>query len=233
MELRGLNVDMLKGTALKDIKLNFNGKLVDVWKIHPDRCSVEFVLPADVLNEEKDIEVGVLAKGESKHHVDFVFRNVVGSNVVGVTHLDNEEEMEAEEMNSLASRQERFLARLRGEGRPNHILFEQCVAEFFGVAFIAIFGVGVVCTATLTGAQAGVFQVAVVWGFGVSFAIYSTASISGAHLNPAVRQSFFPIHPAPFQIQKQTFNRASHPQRTPWDSVPHTFWDGEDSQRQH
>jgi len=41
-----------------------------------------------------------------------------------------------------------------------------------------------------TGAQIGIFQVAVVWGLGIATAIYLTASLSGAHLNPAVTISF-------------------------------------------
>jgi glycerol uptake facilitator protein len=36
----------------------------------------------------------------------------------------------------------------------------------------------------------GTFQVAIVWGIGIATAIYLTASLSGAHLNPAVTVSF-------------------------------------------
>lgn len=60
------------------------------------------------------------------------------------------------------------------------------VGEFFGTFILAFFGCGSVCAAVLTGAQVGVFQVAVVWGLGIATAIYLTGSLSGAHLNPAV-----------------------------------------------
>jgi glycerol uptake facilitator protein len=46
-----------------------------------------------------------------------------------------------------------------------------------------------VCAAVLTGAQVGVFQVAIVWGLGIATAIYLTGALSGAHLNPAVTVS--------------------------------------------
>ena len=36
----------------------------------------------------------------------------------------------------------------------------------------------------------GIFQVAIVWGIGISTAIYLTGSLSGAHLNPAVTVGF-------------------------------------------
>jgi glycerol uptake facilitator protein len=51
------------------------------------------------------------------------------------------------------------------------------------------FGCGSVCAAVTTGAQVGVFQVAIVWGLGIATAIYLCGSLSGAHLNPAVTLS--------------------------------------------
>ena len=69
-------------------------------------------------------------------------------------------------------------------------LREEIVAELIGTAMMVFFGVGSVHVAVLTGALIGLWQVAVVWGLGVGLSIYATASISGAHLNPAVTIAF-------------------------------------------
>jgi glycerol uptake facilitator protein len=58
--------------------------------------------------------------------------------------------------------------------------------ELIGTFVLVFFGVGVVNAAVVTGAQMGLWQVAVVWAIGVSLAIYASASLSGAHLNPAI-----------------------------------------------
>ncbi len=60
------------------------------------------------------------------------------------------------------------------------------LGELVGTFILTFFGCGVVAASVTTGAQSGVFQVAIVWGIGVALAIYSTAALSGAHLNPAV-----------------------------------------------
>jgi glycerol uptake facilitator protein len=60
------------------------------------------------------------------------------------------------------------------------------IGEFVGTFILVFFGCGSVCAAVTTGAQVGVFQVAIIWGLGIATAIYLTAALSGAHLNPAV-----------------------------------------------
>ncbi|MBI1849166.1 MAG: MIP family channel protein [Planctomycetes bacterium] len=61
-----------------------------------------------------------------------------------------------------------------------------CLGEFLGTFILVFFGVGSVHTAVATGAQVGLWQVAIVWGTGITLAIYSTAALSGAHINPAI-----------------------------------------------
>ena len=69
-------------------------------------------------------------------------------------------------------------------------LLRACVGEVVGTFLLVLFGTGAVASSVLTGAQMGLWQVAVVWGFGITLAIYVTAAVSGAHLNPAVSLAF-------------------------------------------
>ncbi len=73
---------------------------------------------------------------------------------------------------------------------PNPPLISQVVAEVIGTFLLIFFGCGAVHAAVLTGAQQGLWQVAIVWGVAIMLAIYSVGGISGAHINPAMTLAF-------------------------------------------
>ena len=58
--------------------------------------------------------------------------------------------------------------------------------EALGTFILVFFGISAVAVSVLFAAHSGLFQVAMVWGIGVSIAIYCTRHLSCAHLNPAV-----------------------------------------------
>ncbi|MGL5567115.1 MAG: aquaporin, partial [Plesiomonas sp.] len=62
----------------------------------------------------------------------------------------------------------------------------QCIAEFIGTGLLIFFGLGCVAAANLAGAALSLWEISIIWGVGVAMAIYLTAGVSGAHLNPAV-----------------------------------------------
>lgn len=72
------------------------------------------------------------------------------------------------------------------------------LGELAGTYLLVLFGTGAVAAAVLTGAQVGLWQVAVVWGFGVTLAIYASEGLSGAHLNPAISLAFALLRPQAF-----------------------------------
>lgn len=58
--------------------------------------------------------------------------------------------------------------------------------EGIGTFVLTLFGCGSVAVAILFGEYSGIFQVGLIWGIGVTLAIYLTRHLSCAHLNPAV-----------------------------------------------
>jgi glycerol uptake facilitator protein len=64
--------------------------------------------------------------------------------------------------------------------------FRVYLAEGLGTFILILFGCGAVHSSVLTGSQSGLWQVAIVWGMGVTLAAYSVGGVSGAHINPAM-----------------------------------------------
>lgn len=71
------------------------------------------------------------------------------------------------------------------------------IGELLGTFVMVFFGCGAVTSAVTSDALVGVFPVAIIWGLGVVIAIYLTASLSGAHLNPAVTVTMAFFHHFP------------------------------------
>ncbi|MBV6817828.1 propanediol diffusion facilitator PduF [Rahnella sp. PD12R] len=62
----------------------------------------------------------------------------------------------------------------------------QCLAEFLGTGLFLFFGISCLAAVKVAGASFGLWEICIVWGLGISLAVYLTAGISGAHLNPAI-----------------------------------------------
>ena len=73
-------------------------------------------------------------------------------------------------------------------GKPS--LAKMCLAEFVGTYLLVLLGCGAVHAAVLTGAQSGLWQVAIIWGIAIMLAVYIVGAISGAHINPAITLAF-------------------------------------------
>jgi len=66
---------------------------------------------------------------------------------------------------------------------------KEFIGETLGTFLLVLFGCGSVAVSILFGAYNGILQIAMVWGVGVTLAIYLTRHLSCAHLNPAVSLS--------------------------------------------
>jgi len=64
------------------------------------------------------------------------------------------------------------------------------LGELLGTFILVFFGCGSVAVSILFSAYSGLFQVAAIWGIGVTLAIYAARGLSCAHLNPAVSIAF-------------------------------------------
>ena len=69
-------------------------------------------------------------------------------------------------------------------------LLRELFAEALGTGLIVGWGTGAVMSAVVAGALTDLFSIAAVWTLAVTLAIATTATISGAHLNPAMTLSF-------------------------------------------
>ncbi|WP_373819192.1 MIP/aquaporin family protein [Glaesserella sp.] len=61
-----------------------------------------------------------------------------------------------------------------------------CIGEFIGTGLIIFFGAGCVAAVVVGGATMGLWEISIMWGLAVAMAVYASAGLSGAHLNPAV-----------------------------------------------
>lgn len=63
---------------------------------------------------------------------------------------------------------------------------KEFTGETLGTYLLVLFGCGSVAVSVLFNVYQGILQIALVWGIGVTLAIYLTRHLSFAHLNPAV-----------------------------------------------
>lgn len=68
----------------------------------------------------------------------------------------------------------------------NHNGMKGFIGEMLGTFILTLFGCSSVAVAVLFGEYNSIFQIGLVWGIGVTLAIFLTRHICNAHLNPAV-----------------------------------------------
>lgn len=71
------------------------------------------------------------------------------------------------------------------------MLFKQLIGEFLGTYILSFIGCSSVAIAVLFEIFSSIVPIALIWGTGVTLAIYATKKYSNAHLNPAVSFGFY------------------------------------------
>ena len=72
------------------------------------------------------------------------------------------------------------------DNEPDFYLNRAVRGRVSGTGLLIFFGAGCVAALRVAGASFGQWEISIIWGLGVAMAIYLTAGVSGAHLNPAV-----------------------------------------------
>jgi glycerol uptake facilitator-like aquaporin len=83
-------------------------------------------------------------------------------------------------------------------------LFTQCISELMGTFVLVMIGCGAECVSLYVDESSSnaVWQVPLLGFVGATLGIYSAASISSGHLNPAVTLSFAVVRPGLFPFRK-------------------------------
>ncbi|UMZ73458.1 MIP/aquaporin family protein [Natranaerofaba carboxydovora] len=87
-------------------------------------------------------------------------------------------------------------------------LMRECIAEFIGTAILLAFGSSAVITWMILGEVGTYWEMSLIWGLAVAFAVYTCGGVSGAHINPAVTVPLaifnkFPWKKVPYYIVSQ------------------------------
>lgn len=87
-----------------------------------------------------------------------------------------------------------------GKTTSQNLLLKTLLTEAAGTFVLVFIGTCTLAVAVFTSVDMDIWHVAGFWGFGVTLAIYLSAGVSGAHLNPAVTLAFALRRPQQFPL---------------------------------